>query len=592
MRRVVSALVVIAALGAAVVLMGAKSGGGNSKTIKIVFDNAFGLTSGGDLKIGGVKAGKTTSFSVTNSFPPKAIVTANITQPGFTSFRKDASCRIRPQSLIGEYYVDCQPGTSKQLLPNNTVPVTQTQSTIPQDLIQDIMRRPYRERLRLIINELGTGLAGRPQDLNAVIHRADPGLQQTSRVLKILGNQNKVIQNFIVNSDTVINQLEQKKKDVARFIVEAAKTAETTASRRQAFQQQWHELPAFLSELKPTMAKLGNLADQDTPLLSDLQRAAPDLNTLFQRLGPFSQASRPAFKSLGQTSLKGITALKDSRREVDQLAALSEGAPGLAKPLRQFLQTLDDRNRSVMNDPRAAASAPPAPDPTAYNKGQGFTGMEAFWNYVYWQTLAINPFDSIGHVLRGLFIIGSPCANYQTGAGYGTDAKTTALFKKCNSWLGPYQPGVNAKDPTAQASYSKSSASKTQSNKPSLPGRGAPEAKPKAGQPDISKPQITLPPEVQQLLDTLKVPGSSPNLPQIPGQLPQDLQQLMQSLPPNVQQQIQALPLDQQIQALKKLQSGTTGGGGNTPQLPALGASAPQSNSSTNQQLLNFLLGQ
>src|SRR5262249_50868375 len=158
------------------------------------------------------------------------------------------------QSLIGEYYVDCQPGTSKEPLPNDTVPVTQTQSTIPQDLLQDVMRRPERERLRLIINELGTGLAGRPQDLNQVIRRADPGLQQTSKVLKILGDQNKVIQNFIVNSDTVIGQLEKRKKDVARFVVQAAHTAQTTASREQAFQAQWHKLPAFLAGLQPTMA--------------------------------------------------------------------------------------------------------------------------------------------------------------------------------------------------------------------------------------------------------------------------------------------------------------------------------------------------
>ena len=583
MRRVVSILVVIAALGAAVVLMGAKSGGGQSKTIKIAFDNAFGLTSGGDLKIGGVKAGSTTGFSVSNGYPPKAVVTAKITQPGFTSFRKDASCRIRPQSLIGEYYVDCQPGTSKQPLPNNTVPVNQTQSTIPQDLLQDVMRRPYRERLRLIINELGTGLAGRPQDLNAVIHRADPALQQTSRVLKILGNQNKVIQNFIVNSDTVMTQLAARKHDVARFIVEADKTSSITASREQAFQAQWHKLPAFLAGLQPTMAKLGNLADQQTPLLSDLHRAAPDLNTFFKRLGPFSQASRPAFKSLGQTSLVGRKALNDSRREVDQLAALSASAPQLAKPLRQFLQTLDDRGRSVMDDPRAAASAPPAPDPTAYHKGQGFTGFEAFWNYVYWQTLEINPFDSVGHVLRGLFILGSPCANYQTGAGYNSDPKVKALFDKCSSWLGPYQPGVNAKDPTGEV---KSSSSNQASSK-SLQGRGAPESKPAPGQPDISKPQITLPPEVQQLLNTLKVPGTSPSLPQIPGQLPQDLQQTLQQLPQNLQQQIQSLPLDQQIQALQKLKSGTSSG----TSIPGLGAASSQ-NSSSDGQLLNFLLGQ
>src|SRR4051812_12497111 len=307
MKRVLSTLIVFGAVAAAAVLMGAKSSGTPTKTVKIVFDNAFGLTKGGDLKIGGVRAGKTTGFSVTNSLPPKAVVTASLTQKGFQSFRADASCAIRPQSLIGEYYVDCQPGTSEATLKNDTVPVTQTSSTVPQDLIQDVMRRPYRERLRLIINELGTGLAGRPQDLNEVIRRAAPGLQQTSKVLKMLGDQNKVIQNFIVNSDTVVKELEARKKDVARFIVEAGNTAAVSASRRQALQAQFHKLPGFLAGLQPTMAKLGNLADQQTPLLNDLHKAAPALNTFFKELGPFANASRPAFKSLGQTSVVGRT---------------------------------------------------------------------------------------------------------------------------------------------------------------------------------------------------------------------------------------------------------------------------------------------
>ena len=32
-----------------------------------------------------------------------------ITDPGFQDFRSDASCLIRPQSLIGEKFVDCRP---------------------------------------------------------------------------------------------------------------------------------------------------------------------------------------------------------------------------------------------------------------------------------------------------------------------------------------------------------------------------------------------------------------------------------------------------------------------------------------------------
>ena len=91
-----------------------------ASTYKIKFDNAFGLVKGGDFRVGGVNAGQTTDFEVEKKKgeSPKAIVTVEITKPGFGDFRKDASCEVRPQSLIGEYYVDCQPGKSDERLPD------------------------------------------------------------------------------------------------------------------------------------------------------------------------------------------------------------------------------------------------------------------------------------------------------------------------------------------------------------------------------------------------------------------------------------------------------------------------------------------
>src|SRR6185503_11161482 len=258
-----------------------------------------------------------------------------------------------PQSLIGEYYVDCQPGKSPEKLQNNTVPVEQTSSTIPVDLVNDIMRRPYRERFRLLITELGTGLAGRPDDLQEVLRRAHPGLRETSRVLGILGNQNDVIKNFITDSDTVVNELEKNKKDVVRWVKEAGDTAEISATRREALRRQFQRFPTFLDELRPTMARLGELADEQTPLLADLERAAPDLNTFFTRLGPFAEASRPAVRSLGQMGEVGTKAFNNGKQEIAELNKLSVNAPGFATPLRQFLQTADDRKRAIENDPRA-----------------------------------------------------------------------------------------------------------------------------------------------------------------------------------------------------------------------------------------------
>ena len=72
--------------------------------------------------------------------------------------------------------------------------MTQTEGTIPIDLIQNVLRRPYRERLRVLVAGLGTGLAGRSDDLQEVLRRAHPGLRETSKVLRILGAESQTIQ--------------------------------------------------------------------------------------------------------------------------------------------------------------------------------------------------------------------------------------------------------------------------------------------------------------------------------------------------------------------------------------------------------------
>src|SRR2546427_12110320 len=143
MRRLLAALFVVGAFGGAVVLTGSSERSSNGTTIKIAFDNAFGIVTGGDLRMGSVKAGSTTGFDVSKGpecqgAQPQgprrtcAIVTGQVTQPGFGSFRSDAHCDIRQQSLIGEYYVDCQPGTSPGAWPKNKVlPVSQTTSANP-----------------------------------------------------------------------------------------------------------------------------------------------------------------------------------------------------------------------------------------------------------------------------------------------------------------------------------------------------------------------------------------------------------------------------------------------------------------------------
>jgi ABC-type transporter Mla subunit MlaD len=525
-RRLLATLVVAGAVAGAFLATGASDDGGK-RSYRIVFDNSFGLVEGGDFRVGGVSAGKTKEFDVktVKGHTPKAVVVAEINKPGFGDFREDASCGILPQSLIGEYYVDCQAGNSKRKLPTDgsgTVPVEQTTSTIPTDLVNNIMRRPYRERFRLILTELGTGLAGRPDDLQEVLRRAHPGLRETSRVLRILGDQNQVIENFIRDSDTVVQELEANKKDVARWVTEAGDAAEISATRRQDIARSFNRLPRFLDELRPTMRRLGELADEQTPLLTDLQRAAPDLDTFMSRLGPFSRASRPALRSLGRSAEAGTAAFREGSQEVEELRRLAPDARPTFKPFRQFLETMDDRRRALENDPRAKNGAPPSPDPTAIPGEGGFTGLEAIWNFIFWSGMSINGFDDVSHILRtGLTV--SECSEMMTDK-----PEDEHLFEECSQWLGPDLPGLTTRDWTDGSSPSSRRAAAAAAERPASRvgerrGPGEPDAGPLPGQRDLSKPHVVLPPQVQELLDRL-TPEQLKNLPNLQ-EVPRSLQQ-------------------------------------------------------------------
>jgi hypothetical protein len=211
--------------------------------------------------------------------------------------------------------------------------------------------------------------------------------------------------------------------------------------------------------------------------------------------------------------------VKKGADEVRELRRLAVDAPPFAKPLRQFLESIDDRKRAIENDPRAKASAPPAPDKTAIPGTGGFTGMEAIVDFLYWQTLSINMLDSTSHMVRlGLQLNEGPdgCSAYENNRP-DKDPAIQSKIAKCNSWLGPSQPGITEPDPTGNTAAARRL--RAQSDKPAKKvgerrAPGQPDAGPVPGQRDISKPQVVLPPQVNDLLNKLVPKGGALPTPQ------------------------------------------------------------------------------
>jgi ABC-type transporter Mla subunit MlaD len=396
--RIICATVALAAAALVLVVFGTGAGDDSSGDYKVraIFSNAFTVIAGEDVKISGVKVGRISDLEVTKD--NKAAVVLDITEPGFKDFRKDATCTIRPQSLIGERFVECTPtqpkaegdppapkleqikdgdGKGQYLLPDS-----QTIKPVDIDLVGNIMRLPYRQRLSIIINELGTGLAANGGQLREAIKEANPAIEQTDKVLAILAEQNKTLAELAKNGDEVLRPLARDKEKVADFIDVADKTAVASAERRSDIEASLQKFPAFLKELTPTMERLGGLADQMTPVLDDLNSAAPQLNQFIKQLGPFSQAATPALTSLGDTAQVGDQALLKAKPIVSDLGTFASQAKPLTDNLEQLLTSLRTTG-----------------------------GIERLMDFLYFQAAATNGYDSLGHYLRAVFVV-TQCTTY------------------------------------------------------------------------------------------------------------------------------------------------------------------------------------
>jgi hypothetical protein len=313
-----------------------------------------------------------------------------IDDPAFRDFREDASCLIRPQSLIGEKFVECEPtqpraagteapppleriadgepGEGEYLLP-----LERNGKAVDLDLVNNIMEEPYPDRFRLILNDLGAGLAARGDELAEIVERANPALRETNEVLAVLARQNRVLGQLASDSDAIIGALARERAHVSSFINQSEVVGAATAERSADLEESFARFPAFLRELRATMGSLDSFATASTPVFTDLGDAAPSLTRVSLALGPFSNAGTRALTSLGTAAEGSGPNIAASDPVIRQVRGLAKSGKPAATSLRKLLASL--------------------------RKTDGF---EELTRLVFNLSAALNPFDSYGHFIRGL----------------------------------------------------------------------------------------------------------------------------------------------------------------------------------------------
>ena len=411
-KRLIIALALVAAVVVVVLLVSGGGSNGNAYLVRAVFDNGAFMVTGEQVRVAGANVGTIESVDVSMpgetvayrngqpvAVPGKAIIVMDITDAGFQDFRSDASCQIRPQSLIGEKFVDCRPTLPrapgsppapplKQIPAGQTgageylLPLGNSGTSVDPDLINDIYSLPYAQRFRLIFNELGAGLAGRGDDLEVLVKRANPVLRDADRVFGILSAQRKQLAQLTADSNEILGPLSRERSALAGFLSNSGAAAQASSEKGPELEEALQKFPTFLTEFRKTMRSLQTFSDAGTPLFEDFGTAAPSLTDATETLTPFSEALTVSLKSLGNAGEASGPLFVEADPVIKKAATLSKSGVKPTADLASLLVNL--------------------------KKTGGWDGLTEL---IYGTTASLNGFDNYGHFGRTRVTLSS-CVEY------------------------------------------------------------------------------------------------------------------------------------------------------------------------------------
>jgi hypothetical protein len=296
-----------------------------------------------------------------------------------------------------------------------------------------------RDRLRILLNELGMTLSGRGEQLNDLLLRANPSLQKARRALAIIAAQRKTIAQSITDTNSAISQLAADRGATRRFISEAAATSSLVAQHDRALGAGIAGLPPLLRRSISSLKTLDALNRGSLPLVRNLHASAAPLDRLASDTVPFAKLAMPSVKAL-------TPALKEGNATAKVLGPFVRGLERFSKPAVPAGE-LQDELQSNLRDSGT---------------------YESLLKLMYVGAASTSRFDSVSHIDPS-HAIASPCAGYASTQDDACDYH----------WVKQHQAAARRRDRKRAARHrrARSAPAAAPDRAPSAPSESAPRPK-------------------------------------------------------------------------------------------------------------------
>lgn len=370
----VVAVVTVAVLGtttAAASFTGEDAG----RVVIAEFTDAGPILEGQDVKVHGVTVG-TTGKAVLDAQRKVARVPLHLDGRAFP-LHSDASAAVEPLTLLGERFVNLDPGTDAKplLAPNGIIPTGRTSTAVDLQEVVNALDDPTASSLAALVVTLGRGASGNGENIADAMKALAPAMEDTDALVRVLNQQNDLLGSVIDRVTPVTAALATDDGNRLGTLVGATeRMLAATASEDKHLRAALAELPATLRQARKTLTGLTGTSKATTRVLGNIRPTTDNLSAISEELVDFADSADPALASARPVLERADELLDLARPVAQELRKAGPDLKGSAKGAKPIVTELNDNLGNVLSFIR------------------------------YW-ALTTNGRDGLAHYFRGNFVL-------------------------------------------------------------------------------------------------------------------------------------------------------------------------------------------
>ncbi len=259
------------------------------KEVTFLFDDATGLKKGGDVKIRGVVAGKIFSLDYRKD---KAVVKVRLAPDA--EIPRDVAARIRPESLLGEKFLELivPPGSRAKPIQSGDV-ITDTGKAIDMNEFVD--------KFGTFLDRFGT--TDFPENLSSVVRTLAENRQRINETIRNLDrlavNANELISENRTSLEKTIHNLERITDSFSENAPRTARNLDRVLVRLNRLTAELEEKsPDLAEDLGRTLKNLSTASEELPGTLEEFRKLSGRLTTTLDNVDHFLLEDTPEFKEI------------------------------------------------------------------------------------------------------------------------------------------------------------------------------------------------------------------------------------------------------------------------------------------------------